>query len=587
MIRARAPIAAAALLLPWAPAQAFPDTERVVIDLGSTPVALAVSDDDRLVASVSEGGTLELLDTADLGAGTETVSTCSGPVSLDFDRVDGEARFYVTCSGGSVTVVPVDTTDIPAAAGETSTIEIGTGTLSAATVSTADHRLFAVEDATDSYLVHVVDLADGTLDGLTGFPMTTLFAASAMTATPLGTYVVIAHEEGRVTKLFNSGGVYSITTFDLLGLGSFADAEAVDEGYVYLLETSGSLVQYWLTGDVNYMPMASGLSTPREFDIVPVDDTYVFAVVDSAGLLTVIPYTGGDPEAEIALSAVGGEGLAGASADEGRVYVGAESGLVVVGSGPWVEITSVEPREAHEGDTVTLTFTVDEDCSYDLYLGGDIDESGEHLSAYDGSAGEGDSVALAIDSADLAEGDNRLFLFATASGYTGRDSDTVYLDTPPDAVAGFEVGFGNGKLFVRWEASDESDISHYLIYFADAYFDESSGAPEFSVEGSGTVISSPVEAEHGEAGESLTYTLDSLTNGVEYCLALQGVDQGGQEGPWTETLCEAPENTVGSGDDLGYCGACAAQDPGIRGPAFAAALMALVGVLAHRRVRLW
>ncbi len=576
----------ATLLLPWTPARAFPDTERAFVDLGASPLALEVSDDDRLVAAVAEDGTLSVLDTADLNGAPATVSTCSGPVSLDFDRIDGEARFYVTCAGGTATEVPVDTTEIPAAIGETATLEIGTGTISAATVSAADHRLFAVEDATDSYLVHVVDLTDGTLDGLTGFPMTTLFAASAMTATPAGTYVVIAHEEGRVTKLFHSGlGVYSITTFDLLGLGSFNDAEAVDEGYVYLLESSGQLVQYWLTGDVNYMPMASGLSTPREFDIVPVDETHVFAVVDDSGMLSVFPYTGGDPEAEIALSAVGGGGLAGASADEGRIYVGAENGLVVVGSGPWVEITSVDPVEASEGDTITLTFTVDEDCSYDLYLEGDIDESGTHLSQYDGSAAAGDSVALAIDSVDLGEGDNRLFVFATAGGYTGRDSDTVYLDTPPDAVAGFELGFGDGKLYVRWIASDESDIDHYLIYFADTTFDETTGAPDFSVEGLGTVIRSPVEAEHGEAGDTLTYTLDSLTNGVEYCVALQSVDAGGLEGPWTETLCETPEPTGGAGDDLGYCGTCTALEPRSRGPATVAILAALTTVLWRRRGR--
>ncbi|MDP7113057.1 MAG: hypothetical protein QGH45_13885, partial [Myxococcota bacterium] len=360
-------------------AAGFPEIERAALDPSLTPVAIEVSDDDRLLAAVGETGTLAVLDTADVHSEAATVSTCSGAVALAFDRIDDEPRFYVACGDGTVVGVPVDTSTIPATLGSSELFELGTGALQDAVISTADHRLFSVEDTGDSFLVHVVDLTDGTVDGLTGFPMTLLFGAAAMTVTPLGTYVVIAHDDGLVTKLFNSGGVYSITTFDLLGLGSIVDATAVDEGYAYLLESSGQVVQYWLTGDVNYMPMVSGLGTPRNLDIVTADEDSYFYVVDDAGLLTVVPFTGGDPVAEVTLTLGGGGGLAGASSDEGRVYVGAEGAVLVVSDGPWVEITSVSPEQAYEGDTITLTFSVDEDSSYELVLGGDIDGSGEAL----------------------------------------------------------------------------------------------------------------------------------------------------------------------------------------------------------------
>ncbi len=565
-------------------AAGFPEIERAALDPSLTPVAIEVSDDDRLLAAVGETGTLAVLDTADVHSEAATVSTCSGAVALAFDRIDDEPRFYVACGDGTVVGVPVDTSTIPATLGSSELFELGTGALQDAVISTADHRLFSVEDTGDSFLVHVVDLTDGTVDGLTGFPMTLLFGAAAMTVTPLGTYVVIAHDDGLVTKLFNSGGVYSITTFDLLGLGSIVDATAVDEGYAYLLESSGQVVQYWLTGDVNYMPMVSGLGTPRNLDIVTADEDSYFYVVDDAGLLTVVPFTGGDPVAEVTLTLGGGGGLAGASSDEGRVYVGAEGAVLVVSDGPWVEITSVSPEQAYEGDTITLTFSVDEDSSYELVLGGDIDGSGEALSGYSGSASAEIPVELEIEAVDLDEGENRLFVFATAFGPTGRDSDSVIVDTPPDSLAGLELGFGDGKLLVRWMAGDESDIDHYLVHFADSYFDEGSGAPGFSVEGDGWVNSSPATAEQGEAGEQLTYTLEGLTNGVEYCVAVLAVDTGGQEGPWTDTACDAPEQTVGAGDDLGYCGACSTRQGRTAGPGFVLLLLATAALRrSHRR----
>ncbi len=563
-------------------AGAYPEVERATLEPGVTPLELAVSDDDRLLAVLGDSGTLAVLDTADVHADAATASTCAAPVSLDFDRIDDEPRFYVACGDGTVVGVPVDTATIPATVGAAEVIEVGSGALQGAAVATSDHRLFTVEDTGDSFLIHVVDLTDGTVDGLSGFPMTSLFGAAAMTVTPLGTYVVIAHDEGRVTKLFNSGGVYSITTFDLLGLGSIVDADAVDEGYAYLLESSGQVVQYWLTGDVNYMPMVTGLGTPRDLDIVTADGESYFYVADDAGLLSIAPFTGGDLLAEVALTLGGGGGLVGSSADDGRIYVGAEGAVLVLSEGPWVEITSVSPEQAYEGDTVTVTFTVDEDADYELLLGGDIDGSGESISGASGDASAGVPVEVGLEATDLDEGENRLFVFATASGATGRDSDTVFVDTPPDSLAGLELGFGDGKLLVRWLASDEADIDHYLVHFADSYFDEASGAPGYTIEGEGWVNSSPASAEHGEPGEQLSYTLEGLTNGVEYCVAVLAVDSGGQEGPWTETLCDEPEATVGAGDGLGYCGTCSSR-PGRATGALAPAL--LLASLALRRTR--
>jgi len=580
----RRALIAVALWLAPAVATAQPQDLRAVLDLGTTPVALAVSDDDRLVGIAGSDGALHVVDTADFGATPLSSSACGTATSIAFARVDDAPRFYLGCGDGTVAAIELDDSSVPVVEAAAGSYELGTGSLAGIGV-TDGGTLFAVEDSDGESIVHSLDLSTEDVDALTDFPLTSIYTSESVGATPLGTYLVMGNDQGRVTKMYDSGGLYYLSTYTLMGLGSFTDMALVDEGYAYLVESSGLLIQYYLTGDSSYMTLATDLGTPAAFDAVPTADSTWFYVADDAGLVSVIPFTGGDPEVEIDLGASVSGDLAGSSADDGYVYVGgADESLFVIGAGPWVEISSLDPAELYEGESTTLTFTVDEDCSYDIFVGGDIDMSGTHLSSYDGVAEAGETVQVEIPGDDLAEGDNRLFVFATADGYTGRDSGTVYLDTPPDAVADLSLGFGDGKLYVQWTTNDEADISHYLIPFADSYFDESTGAPEFSVIGAGVVHTSPATASHDDTGVDASYTLEDLTNGVEYCVAIYAVDEGGQVGPWSETVCDEPEPTSGSGDDLGYCGTCGTTTAA-RGAALPLGLAALLWLLRRRTGR--
>jgi len=394
----------------------------------------------------------------------------------------------------------------------------------------------------------------------------------------------MGNDQGRVTKLYDGGDTYYLATYALLGLGGFSDLAFVDEGYVYLLESSGMIVQYYLSGDTSYMSMSLDLGTVVAFDIVDTAEGSQFYAVDDAGTLSVIPFTGGDPTDQTTLSQLPAGDLAAASAEDGHVYVGGEEGaVVVVGEAPWVEITSVTPDEIYEGESFSLMFTVDEDCSYDVFLGGGIDQSGTHLSTYDGVASAGESIELEIDGSRLEEGDNRLFVFAAAGGFVGRDSASVFLDTPPDQPQEFDVSFGDEKLYVTWTSSDETDISHYLVHFADEDFDEASGAPEFQVVGEGVVHTSPLTISHDGEGIAVSATLENLTNGVEYCAAVLAVDGGGMESPWTGTLCDTPEQTIGAGDNLGYCGTCGSSGAPRSGWLGILGLLAALGWRRSRR----
>jgi hypothetical protein len=541
-------------------AGAQPQDLRAVLSLGATPVAIAVSDDDRVVGIAGSDGSLHVIDTADFGASALESSACGAATSVAFVRVDEAPRFYLGCDDGSVVGIELDDDVYPVAEASATSIALGTGSILGIGV-TDSGTLFGVEDASGESIVHSLDLATEDVDALVGFPMTSIYATESVGVTPQGSYLVMGNDQGRVTKMYNSAGTYYLSTYDLMGLGSMTDVALIDEGYAYLLESSGMLIQYYLTGDSSYLVLASELGTPAAFDAVQTADDTWFYVADDAGTLSVIPFTGGETEVEVDLGAGVSGDLAGASAADGLVYVGgADSSLFVVGAGPWVEIEDLSPAELHEGESTTLTFTVDTDCSYDIFVGGGIDMSGAHLAAHDGVAEAGQSVQVEIAGDDLDEGDNRVFVFATADGYTGRDSDTVYLDTPPDAARDFDLGFGDEKLYVQWTTNDESDIEHYVIMFADTQFDEATGAPEFQVEGSGVVHTSPVTASHDADDTAASYTLEDLLNDVEYCVAIYAVDAGGQEGPWSDTLCDSPESTVGAGDDLGYCGTCAAAN---------------------------
>ncbi len=539
-------------------AGAFPDEERAILEVGSTVVDLVVSPDDRLVGIASGDGALRVIDTADVGAGVLELPACGAAASVAYGTVEGMTRFYVACGDGTVAEIELDTAVIPAEVTQSFTVEIGTGSLAGAAVDDTMGRMLAVEEGDGEVLYHVFELDTGDLDALTGLPISSPYDVVALAGTPQGTYLVAANDQGRVTKLYRSGDAYTIASFQLLGLSNIVDVATMDESYAYLLDSSGTLAQYWLTADNDFSTIAYDLgSVERLAPVWTADSSYLY-VVDSSGTVQVVPpVVGAGVEATLTLGRDAEGGLAASSADDARVYAGvSEGGVSVISEAPWVEITAVEPAEIHEGESTELSFTVDEDCSYDLFLGGDIDQSGTVLSGYSGTASAGETVTLAVDGGDLGEGENRLFVFATAGGFTGRDSATVALDTPPDVVADFELGFGDEKLTVRWIATDETDIDHYNVYFADGEFDEAGGAPEFRVEGPGVVIESPARAGAGEPGEAISYTLEYLTNGVEYCVAVSGVDTGGQEGPWTETLCQRPELTIGAGDGLGYCGTC-------------------------------
>ena len=571
-----------AVLLCATTASAYPEQLRAVLDVDTTAVDITVSSDDRLVALVGQDGTLSVLDTADWT--TVSASACAEATSVAFVETTKKLLFYVGCADGTVVAVAVDDSAIPISLGAAESLEMGTGAIVGVAATDAG-RVFAVEDVDGESSVHTVDAESGATNDLGGFPVSSIYTTHSVTATPLGSYVVMGNDQGRVSKLYNSGGVYYISTYDLLGLGTFSDAASVDEGYAYLADSSGLIVQYYLSGDNSYMTLASDLGTVAAFDIFQdTEGSFYFYVADDQGGLAIIALTGGDPVAELELGVTPAGDLTASSAEDGMVYVGGEdSSLAVVGEAPWVEITGVEPREVYEGESSTLTFTVDTDCSYDVYRGGGIDQSGDVLASYGGVAEAGATVELTIDATDLEEGDNRLFVFATAGGFTGRDSESVYLDTPPDPVSDFELSFGDEKLIAAWTTNPESDISHYVVYFADEWFDESSGAPEFQAIGAGAVQTSPVTVAHVDEEIAASTTLLYLTNGVEYCVAVMAEDEGGLQGPWTDTLCDYPEQTLGAGDGEGYCGTCGA---GTRGaPSFVVALLVALMGLRRRATR--
>ncbi len=584
-MRSAAPLAVSLVLAVAAPrAGAYPDTSRAILSVGATPVDLVVSADDRLVFVAGADGTLRVLDTADFDATPTSASACAEATSVAAAVIDGTTYVLLGCTDGTVVELAIDDSTIPATASSSAVYELGTGSIDDVGVSEDGSLLYALETGGSEDAVHAIDLLEQQIDWISGLPAPSYYSSNALVSTPAGTYAALAGDSGRVHKLLNGGSYATLTTYQLYGLGSFVDVQAVDDVYALLLEDSGDIVQYTLSSENTYVMYTLDLgSAVEELEVVEAADDWYFYVVDADGTVSVAPYLTSDVEASLAAGAPFTGGFDSSSASDGYVYAGTEDGVAVISEGPWIRITSVEPASIVEGESATVSVVADEDCEIEVYLGGGIDASGEHLSAYDMEVSAGETVSFDVAGDDLEEGDNRLFVFASAGGFRGRDSATVTLDTPPDALAGFELGFGDGKLVARWISSEETDIAHYLVYFADRWFDEASGAPEFEIEGEGTVTSSPGQADHPGEGVELSYTIEGLTNGVEYCVAVSAVDEGGQQGPWTETLCDEPEQTSGVGDELGYCGACGVSGAGGSWPVGLLLLAGLSGLLAARR----
>lgn len=258
---------------------------------------------------------------------------------------------------------------------------------------------------------------------------------------------------------------------------------------------------------------------------------------------------------------------------DGYIYMtNAGGSLSVVTANPYVTVSSVTYSAGGSslgvGETCSITFQSDEDATYVVRAGGNVDRSGSLIT--DTTGATSNSVTAATDtvftfaydtnSSILDEGANSIFIFATDSvSDIGRDLTSVTVDTPPPAVTVNSTSFGNARIYINMNRLTVSDMDHYNIYVSTntADVDNRTVTP--------TQISQP------SSGTTLTAEISGLTNEVLYYASVEAVDAAGNVGPLTTTLTSGarisatPRLTVGPAQLAGQGSCSLNRNNGFRG----------------------
>jgi hypothetical protein len=246
--------------------------------------------------------------------------------------------------------------------------------------------------------------------------------------------------------------------------------------------------------------------------------------------------------------------MAVSSDSDGPVYVASSNGTVaVLSDAPWIDTVAVSPSTVRLGEDFVLSFRSSSDGTYDVRVGG----SGTSTSGSSVATGEHSSdedVEVTLTAADLdGEGLNQLFVLVTAGGATGVDSISVTLDLPPNAVGGFGLEAGQARVVASWDAGEEPDLSHYLLYVSDAAFTPTDDTlPTLAITRTdGSTDEYPMEVQVDSGALDYRHEVLGLTNGVRYYAAIQAVDVSDQLGALSSVGSAEPNLTGGVAAALG------------------------------------
>lgn len=301
------------------------------------------------------------------------------------------------------------------------------------------------------------------------------------------------------------------------------------------------------------------LNAPRGFITGDLGVTFINADRNNLEVLDAFDTPGEDPNdiESLPLSA-NPDHITASSQNDGYIYTSnTDQSVSIISDNPYVTIASIDPANVtQDAPTFTLTFQVDElcvGCNYRIRANGDITETGTLLvtNAYTGA--DAVNVNLTTPAIDInsfpagtfIEGENRIFVFSDDSqGFTGRNSITMTVDTPPPDVVIQSLEFGNGQGFLTIERLTQEDISGYNIYVLEA-LDQANpvcpGGLDFQAASATAFVPQPSE------DTTVRINITGLTNGVAYCVGVEAQDNGGNVSAniVVATTVLIPEVTVG------------------------------------------
>jgi len=576
-----------AVLMLLGPAYGWPERVAATFELGASIEDVVVSRDGQTVAVLSANG-VQVVDTD-----TWTLmdaAPCESVGGIAASPID-DVRFYAACSDGSLgwfepadgviknSTDPVDFSD---------TDLIGLTSNSTLLFGLAEHPT-----ADGNPQVVAYDPEEGTV--LSGGYPSTLGYRSVEDLEANDQFLFLSHGGSSFSKVATgSGGATqqqgapsAAQTSDIIVIGANRVLVAGGRSGVLDFQTGSNILSLFLTEGAG-VESASALAANVDEEWFAICDTDQAAI-----LIHDLEPTSGTPQAtqldSFDLPSGSGE-VREFGVVDGYLFAGTDNGeLHIMTDRPWVEAVEGSAVSALNGDEVSIVFSSDTSGDWTALLGATDNEGGTRLAAGTIEAGETSSAQFTVDGA-FQEGENTIrIVVEDGLGRMGHDSTGIQVDNPPSTVRlrDRDVGFGDGSLIVDLNGIDDEDLSHYKMYISSRVFETdgypTEGPPFVGVEtdDSGGTLDLPRRIT-ASPSENRTITIQPLTNGVTYYVAIRAYDAAGQEGPMSTVISETPRETFGAADLAGDEGGFACSSLTAPATGLLAMLAGLVAVARRR-----
>ncbi len=380
----------------------------------------------------------------------------------------------------------------------------------------------------------------------------------------------VAHGSNRMSRIDGSTGSITVPT-NTIGVADTKDIIVTPGNAVLCAAGEGGMVSYTIGGSDMSLLLDDSDGLVEVTALAWMDDWLWLADTGAAEFkafeMSSSATVPGDDLQDRVDYPDAADGVVEVAVSDGYAIAGTSGGsLWVLTDRPWVTAGVASPTTAIQGDTVTFSLESDRSGTWTVYRDATTDTDGDALASGSIQADTATTASFTFGGA-FAEGENIVrVVVEDEDGVTGHDAVTIRVDNPPNTVwlPKDGVSFGDGRLFVAFDALEAEDVSDYAIFVTTEPFSRG----DWARCDDGTVpcgpayegpddVTSPIEVT-ASAGDTISVEVDGLTNGTTYYIAARAIDASGQEGGMSKVRTALPEETYGiaglTGWKGGYCG---------------------------------
>lgn len=492
----------------------YPGTNTHTISVGSAPTSIALTEDYLFVTNSFED-TVSVID-IDTYSVEETIDVGDNPMHV-IANATGTKIYVTNKDDDSISVISVTDLEV-----DDTITGIGEGP-AAMCFSASGDKLYVA--CTDSDSVVIVSTSDDTKsDSITGVGDGPAYLA----ITSDNKYLYVTLENASSVSIIDLSD--NSVTDDKIAVGTKPQGIAITPGgnYIYTANlSSDSLSDISVSSGRVVETVSDAGDGVKEIVILSNGETAIVTNSNSSNV-SVVNILDNTVTETITVGSTP-NGIC-ASDDDLTVYVANKGSntVTVLEDQALIRIDSVDKRYLNASATSQISWHTTESGTYQIEIGGDgTKDSGTVIES--GSVTSSDAMTTDIDSAThLVSGDGayKVYFYLTITGGAEHTNDaTLILDTiAPSAPTGLESDFGDTKVTLTYDETNDSDIDKYNIYYGTA---------------TGTYDNSVETAANG------SYTLTGLTNGTTYYIAIAAIDIAGNESAKSTEISETPDEILG------------------------------------------